>query len=253
MASPLIDWPRPHFRAGRGDAFLFYVVYGQMPQELAISRSKYRCDGIPDGMTLMRYGPSVHAEVVDSYREGYVWDHFSRNRPSLAADVKRQTECLVIAGSVADPADLNYFRNIVGLITWGFDGGGVALYDPQTFTWWDSSEWRSRVFEPARASPMDHVTILVSEDGEGSEWIHTRGMRKFGRPDLSIHRVSSEYRDAVLDLCNRFIEFQALGGVIAEREEIKMRALPAGMICWHRGDSDDPDFNNVHVEVTWPE
>lgn len=73
----------------------------------------------------------------------------------------------------------------------------------------------------------------------------------FGRPDLSIHNVPVQYHQAVIDLCNRFIEFQAFGGVIAEGQEIKIWSLPEGMVCHHRGDMDDPDFNNVHVEITW--
>jgi len=31
-----------------------------------------------------------------------------------------------------------------------------------------------------------------------------------------------------------------------------MQALPPGMKCFNRGDKDDPDFNNVHVEIDWP-
>jgi hypothetical protein len=77
-------------------------------------------------------------------------------------------------------------------------------------------------------------------------------MRKFGRPDLSIHAVPPSHRDAVIDLCNRFIELQALGGLIPEGQVIKMDSLP-GMTCHHGGDLDDPDFNNVHVEVRWPD
>jgi hypothetical protein len=41
-------------------------------------------------------------------------------------------------------------------------------------------------------------------------------MRKFGRPDLSIQSVSTKHDEAIIDLCNRFIEFQAFGGVIEE-------------------------------------
>ncbi len=37
--------------------------------------------------------------------------------------------------------------------------------------------------------PRQHVVILTSEecsgDGRPLTWFHTRGMRKFGRPDLS--------------------------------------------------------------------
>jgi hypothetical protein len=77
-------------------------------------------------------------------------------------------------------------------------------------------------------------------------------MRKFGRPDLSVHRVPPQDRDAVIDLFERFIELQACGGTIEEGQAIRMKTLPAGMICSHRGDLQDPDFNNVHVEITPP-
>lgn len=76
-------------------------------------------------------------------------------------------------------------------------------------------------------------------------------MRKFGRPDLGIHRVPSQYHEAVTDLLNRFIEFQAFGGMIREGQEIRIASLPAGMYCTHRGTQEDPDFNNFHVEIKW--
>jgi hypothetical protein len=47
------------------------------------------------------------------------------------------------------------------------------------------------------------------------------------------------------------MEFQALGGVIEKGKELKMRSLPEGMICHYGGGLDDPDLNNVHVEITW--
>jgi hypothetical protein len=91
--------------------------------------------------------------------------------------------------------------------------------------------------------------ILVSEEPNGTEWVHTRGLRKFGRPDLSVHGVSLLNKPGVIDLCNRFIELQAFGGAILEGQEIRMQSLPPGMRCHRRGDVDDPDFNNVHVEI----
>ena len=78
-------------------------------------------------------------------------------------------------------------------------------------------------------------------------------MRKFGRPDISVRHVGPAYRDAVIDLCERFIEYQAFGGVIAEGEKIRIASLPPGGMAHHGGDLDDADFNNVHVEIGWPE
>lgn len=53
---------------------------------------------------------------------------------------------------------------------------------------------------------------------------------------------------AVKELCNRFIDMLAFGAVIPDGQLIRMRGLPA----WkhrHAGELDDPDFNNVHVEI----
>lgn len=146
-------------------------------------------------------------------------------------------------------------RNTIGLVTYLLDSGGVAVFDPQMFTWWSADEWREHVFAPGRPLPRTHVKILFSEDNEG-EWFHTRGMRKFGRPDLSIHGVPAKYRDAIIDLCNRFIEFQSFGGIIGEDEEIRIASLPAGMTCKHRGSLDcrfsrsiEPDFHGAQSRL----
>jgi hypothetical protein len=251
MTSAVEDWPRPFYTRGGGDAFLFYVMYGPTPQDLSISRGKYRFDGIPHSLALSSYGPTSNPEVVSSFRSGYLWDELRRTNAKFANEVANQSECLVIRGTIPDPSTLNYLRNVVGLISWYCDSDGVAVYDPQMFKWWTQSEWRTWMFEPAAAVPTHHLIILTSEDESGTQWFHTRGLRKFGRPDLSIHRVPPDLRDGIIDLFNRFIEFQAFGGIIEEGQEIKMTSLPPGMICRHQGNIDDPDFNNVHVEIEW--
>src|SRR5437667_12446663 len=96
----------------------------------------------------------------------------------------------------------------------------------------------------------DRQRILhISAEESGGRWFHTRGMRKFGRPDLSLHNVPDEYERAAIELCNRFIELQAAGGRIPDGQEIQMPSLPGGLVCRHKGSLDDPDFNNVHVEI----
>ena len=200
----------------------------------------------------MSYGPNSQPEVPDSFRSGYLWDVLGRENASLAESVKAQNQCLIIHGSVADPSDLNYFRGVVGLIQWLIDSGSVGVYDPQSFKWWAVEEWRDNAFASDSGSPRQHVQILLSAEADG-EWLHTRGLRKFGRPDMSIRDVLTDKRDPVIELLNRLIEYQAFGGVIREREAIRMKALPDGLACHHRGNFDDPDFNNLHMEIIWPE
>jgi hypothetical protein len=153
-----------------------------------------------------------------------------------------------------DPETLDYLRDCVGLLTFFLDNGACAIYDPQIFHWWTPQEWRDRVFTPAGPVPRHHVAILFSEEpkAKGLVWVHTRGMRKFGRPDISVRHVSPDYVVAVIDLCERLIEMQAFGAVIPEGQEIRMEYLPPGGVGHHAGDLDDPEFNNVHVDIVWP-
>jgi hypothetical protein len=68
---------------------------------------------------------------------------------------------------------------------------------------------------------------------------------------LSVRGVGPKYVDAVTQMIERFIELQVNGGVVANGQEVLMIGLPPGGVCTHGGDPDDPDFNNVHVEIEW--
>ncbi len=254
MATDLCDWPRPYFSEPGGKPFLFYVVFGSFPQRPVVDPDRYRTRGLYPGLGLQHYDRTSHPEVFENFRQGYLWDQLTRLRPKLAHTVQVADECLILMGELSDQPDLNYLRDTVGLLTFFLDHGGVILYDPQMFNWWEPTQWRELAFQPGNAMPRHHVVILTSEEPEDASttWFHTRGLRKFGRPDLSVHRVSPEHQEAVIDLFGRFIEFQAFGGIIEEGKEIRMATLPAGMTCHHAGDLEDFNFNNVHVEISPP-
>ena len=249
----MTSWPRPHFEAGGGDPFLFYVMYGEFPQTLSPSRQQYRTNGLPEGLAAMKYDDASHPEVRSGFLEGYLWDLLREEDASLAEVVQRAPACFILKGAPTRAETLDYLRDVVGLLTYLFDHGGVGLYDPFMFKWWSSEEWRRRIFEADEPVAHRHVTVLASEDeGPDRQWLHTRGMQKFGRPDLSIRAVPGNYRSAVLDLVNRLINLQAYGGVISDGQLIRSESLPDDMSCHHGGSPDDPDFNNVHVEIRWP-
>ncbi len=119
---------------------------------------------------------------------------------------------------------------------------------------------KSLYFELAHAnqfentgSPVNpHVVVLFTEE-DGGRWLHTRGMIKFARPDLSLHGLAPANHEAALELIQRMIGFQARGGLFQDGAELKIKGAPQGLTCWHGGSMDDPDFNNVHLTIHWPE
>ena len=255
MTDALDHWQRNYYASSDSEAFLFFVAFGLVTPDQPLSRRTYRCNGIPDGFELIAYDRVRHGHYMAGFLNGYLWDQLVAENPDLASNVRQSHGCMVLRGSQRNPSTLDYLRDCVGLLTFFLDNGACAICDPQMLQWWSPQQWRERLFAPAAPVPRQHTVILHSvEEGPGNlTWVHTRGMRKFGRPDISVRRVGHEYLAAVTDLCERFIEYQALGGVIPEGQEVRMASLPVGGVARHGGGLDDLDFNNVHVEFIWPE
>jgi hypothetical protein len=250
MPDSLKDWDRKYFANALNNPFIFYVVHGKFTADFRISPGKYRTLGLPEGISLMKYGPAKHPEMVMSFLEGYLWEDLKKSNTGLSGQINNSNECFILSGEIPDTSSLNYLRDVVGVITYLLDNGGISVYDPQAFKFFGKADWTENIFDPNGGVPRNHVMILSSNEN-GTKWYHTRGLRKFGRPDLSIRNVSPQYEDAVQDLFERFIEYLGFGGIIAEKQEIKMKSLPQGMWCETLGSLDDPDFNNTHTEIHW--
>jgi hypothetical protein len=247
----LESWPRLQFEEGEGAAFILYVVYGAFIEDLPISRSKYRTNGIPQGFDLRRITRAQLPELPFADSE------FSRYRraiaPALFQAIDAAPECLILQGEIKDPPTLDYLRDSIGVVACFLDHGGVAVVDPQTLRFYTPAEWRSDFFDSIVPRVNRHVAILYSdEESGGGRWYHTRGLRKFARPDLSLKNVPLQYEEQAVELCNRFIQLLANGGHVPEGQQVRMSALPSGLICHHAGSLDDPDFNNTHIEIQFP-
>lgn len=239
----------PAGQPGAVPPLLYFVVFGDVDVSTTLPASKYRVQRMPEEVEILRYDSAQYPEVVDSFRRGHVWDDFQRRDSSFAAQIAKQEACMVVRAEFAAQDDLSHLRDVVGITTWMLDQGGVCVYDPQMLRWWSADEWWRKIFEPVKPVVRNHCVILVSPEEGGGEWVHTRGMRKFGRPDLSIRGVQPEWKNAAVEVCNRFIEFQVHGGPIEEGRAVVAPGLPEGFTCRHRGDLEDPDFNNAHVAI----
>lgn len=249
-----VNWPRPQWRDSGEQAFLLWFVFGDFEPEFKIDAQKYRTRGTPAGIEVVRY---VNRELAKW--DGYplagalgrlLWDENAR----LFERAKRARECVMLRGALPDPSDLDALRDLVGTITALGDLGGVAVVDPQTLSMFDTSDWHARFFDEDAFSARDHVLILCNEDerAAGRLHVHTRGMRKFARPDVSIRNVLPAAANVAGELAHRFVDFQALGGIVAEGHAIEAEGAPAGMSVRLAGALDDPDFNNRHLALHWP-
>ena len=253
MSAPA--WPRPQWQDSGDDAFLLWFVFGDFADDLVIDANRYRTRGTPPGIDVVRY-VNRELERWDGYPLAgtlgrLLWDEDAR----VFERAKSARDCTMLRGSIRDPADLDALRDVVGSITALCDSGGVAVVDPQILSMFGAAEWRRRYFADDAFRTRDHVLILCSEDehNAGRAWVHTRGLRKFARPDVSIRNVPPATASVAGELAERFANFQAMGGIVDESREVEVSGVPHGMKIRVTGAPDDPEFNNRHLALRWPD
>jgi hypothetical protein len=231
---------------------VLFVVFGPKPEPLRVTSLAHRVVPMDLSLELEYQEPHVAAALLDSPFGATLLQGWEGEEPSvLTAD-----GCMVMRAEVPDPKDLRYLRNCVGVATAILEAGGRAAANLQSLGMFTPEQWRGVIFAPDNPQPRLHVNVFHGEEargapqGAGSEkgttlWLRSRGLRAFGRPDISIRHVPQEAMAAASDLCNRLIETQAYGGVIPD-------GPVEGMVAHTTGTLEDPDFNNVHIDLTWP-
>jgi hypothetical protein len=183
----------------------------------------------------------------------YVWKQLVEEDRALTERIAKAPECLILRGQPSDSLNLNYLRDTVGVITHFAERGTVAIYDPLIFRWVKPLDWKTQLFKPNAPVAHRHIAILESQEKIPSRfWFHTLGMRKFGRPDISIKNGPVSSRPAILELCQGLITMLAQGGVVESGQRVKKETFPQGLICKLGGDENDPDFHNRYILINWP-
>jgi hypothetical protein len=160
---------------------------------------------------------------------------------------------MVVRGTLKDSKETGYLRDTLGVLAGLLDIGGVAILDPQTLSLLSAADWRRKYLVAEGAPIRNHLLILCDSEPEpGHSWIHTRGMRKFGRPDVSIHQVPDAAIDRAGLLCETLVQMQALGAHFVDGQRLAIEGLPEGVQVKLGGGLADPDFNNTFVELYWP-
>jgi hypothetical protein len=81
-------------------------------------------------------------------------------------------------------------------------------------------------------------------------WLHSRGLRKFGRPDLSARELSRDDLETFAGLFESLIVTLAAGAIIPEGQRIRIAGTKVERTVHLKGDLDDVEFNNVRYELT---
>ncbi len=244
------DWPRPYWTPGQDEqAVLLFFVFGRFDEQLRIPIGD---GGLPPGVDVQRQTHEALTQWEGYPLAGALGEVLSDDHARAFTAARQAPDVLTVRGRLDDPSSLNYLRGTIDTLSRLFDMGAEAIIDPQILSLFDASRWRDRFVVEGGAPPRAHVLILANEDGDRGTWVRTRGMRKFARPDVSIHGVPQEALERAGALCERLVEMQAMGGHFDDGQELDIEGLPEPLTLRLGGSMEDPKFNNTHVATQWP-
>jgi hypothetical protein len=246
-------WPRPYWQPSDETAVLYFYVFGRFADDLTIPAARYASRGLPEGVELQRFAHNALRGWEGYPLKGALGELLKEDAPVAFDQARAAPDVLVIRGELPDRASLDYLRDTLGVMAGLLDVGGSAILDPQILTLSGAEEWRRQYLVAGGAPPRNHVLILRNDDDEaGRSHVHTRGLRKFGRPDLSFRHVPDAQAEQAGLLCERLVELAALGARFVEGQPLEVEGLPGELVARPSGNLDDPRFNNTHIAFDWP-
>ena len=235
------NWTRPYQEEDSGEPSLHYAAFGDV----------FQLDESEEVLSLIH--PEIEVEVVEAelLRQGPLWELLRESDSALANLIEQESKATVIRGKLPPQKDLEYLRIVIDVLTYMVDSGAQAIFDPYSSRWWDSDSWDEMATAGQVFNPFDHCQLVSKAEAAKYVWLHTRGLLKFGRPDLSVRGVDIGHVESVSKMLHRFVNFQALGGVIEMEREIEMEGLEQTYIPSSRlGSLREPFYENTLVEFS---
>jgi hypothetical protein len=212
MSTPIAPWPRPAFQPGGStNVFQLFCFSAGPLREVEMSASRF---GLPSTEVMkfveVRELPrAVDSAWFDGFRSGSLRTLAQQALGDVSA-LDAATQLTAVLISRPDTNDLVHLQAGWAVTQWLVARGVTVVLDAQTNRFWkgaDVSEWPAlRPF----ALSVDVNVVVEAEPTASVATIHTRGLQKFGRPDLVVRDVPGSRWDAVAGLV------RALAGQLAE-------------------------------------
>ena len=265
LGAAVPGWPRPHYKPSASKASLFYLVFGEPPAHLNVKRAVHHVGQLPPELRV-----SVHARGDDAaWFDGWLSPPVGLEIPHVFGEgadaVYAAQRVAAVRAEFADPSSLAYLRDTVGVVSAIAEGGAVAIFDVPALTWWRPEEWRRRFVDRSEFHIGDHIFTAVSREvpsdasnegggggGAGTLALHTRGLGKFGRPELLVRHLpggggaDGPAARAAAEVMDGLSNYLARGGVITDGETMHLARYDASIVFF---DSTPPRAEQTVFEI----
>jgi len=248
-----MNYERPYYKDINYHPLMFYVIFGAKEEELEISRERHNIDEVPEGLNMNLLTREQHGEYMDNLIGGTLGKLLKEEQPELYVKIQKENIWAVVNGEIEQDDNLKYLRNTIGVVQAFIDTGAIAVLDMQTFSLYSAEEFTEKIFSK-EFDVYSHVKILISKMEDGNIWLHTRGLRKFGRPDISIENIPESEENKAVRITNQMIFYSAQG--VLFNKKVKLHPYKEEAVIINPKfieDYENIDFNNAYCKLLWEE
>jgi hypothetical protein len=192
----LAPWTRPLFQPGGPPARLQLWAFAPRPLNLPpINASRH---GVPKGAdtALFKVSQVPRAKEPAWFAERFEGGMGQIGREELGealfGEAQRTRYVYGVSAELADPKDLSYLQTYWAFARWLCEAGAVAVCDVNAARWWGARQVLGHPKEQAMDLSAEIAIVVDTQLREGRHLVHTRGMVKFGRPDLVLLAASGD-------------------------------------------------------------
>jgi hypothetical protein len=239
-------WQRPAHRPTGREAAVLLVAFtpGEVLTELNLA-AVTPANAPVDALAVRLHRHEDNPEWMDAFRTGPLRDLAARELPDLRP-IDKATCCYSIQVRVPDPADLTHLQLAWAVAARVSRAGAVAVFDAFAHDW--SLPEQVAALDPHR--PFDILreisVIAESEPTPGfGHPVHTRGMVKFGRPDLIMGVPEDRIGDAA-SVLNQLATMLAEGHVLAAGHHLRINDEETLAVLPYTPGSHIPDVQLIN-------
>ena len=247
MSTPIPAWQRSHFQPGGfPNAFqLFCFSTGPLKGDVPMSAARF---GLPSpevmkGVEVRELTRDMDSAWFDGFRSGSLRAIATQALGDVSA-LDSATQLTAVLISREDAADLTHLQAGWAVAQWLVARGVSVILDAQTNRFWkgaDVADWPvSRPF----ALSSDVNIVVEAEPTSPSATVYTRGLQKFGRPDLVVRDVPGEQWDAVAGLVRALAGQLADGVVLRAGDRVNIDGKSLTLAAFKPTPENDLHLNN---------
>ncbi|GAA3221662.1 hypothetical protein ACFO1B_16320 [Dactylosporangium siamense] len=246
MTTAIEPWQRPAFRATGRDASVMLIAFADTNVLGGGAELRVR-DAVPPTAPLAALDLRIHqyadsAAWIDTWRTGAL-RNLAAQQPLDLDRLDAATWCYSISIAAADPADLTHLQLAWAVAAGIAAAGAFAALDVFAANWLTGASVAA--LSPHRPFTVQQEVSLIAETEPAPGFghpVHTRGMLKFGRPDL-VAGVPADRIEETGRILNHLARMLAEGHVLTPGQVLRFDGRRALTVAPYAPDATTPELH----------